>query len=65
MSLAVHLALVFTRFHCCGRHDHGLRPSWFVADMVQVHEYLGGTETLGPGTETLGASREKSRRFRS
>jgi len=19
----------FSRFHCCGRHDHGLWPSWY------------------------------------
>jgi len=24
----------FPRFHCCGRHGHGLWPSWFVAVMV-------------------------------
>ena len=28
----------FSRFHCCGRHGHGLWPSWswFVAVVVMV-----------------------------
>jgi len=24
----------FSRFHCCGRHGHGLWPSWFAKVMV-------------------------------
>jgi len=24
----------FSHFHCCGRHGHGLWPSWFVAIML-------------------------------
>ena len=33
----------FSRFHCCGRHGHGLWPSWswFVAVMVMVCGHHG------------------------
>jgi len=45
----------FSRFHCCGRHGHGLWPSWswFVAVMVMVcgrhgtGPYTHGGEGLG------------------
>jgi len=28
------LGVSFSRFHCCGRHGHGLWLSWFMAVMV-------------------------------
>jgi len=37
----------FSRFHCCGRHGHGLWPSWFVAVMA-VAIVVCGRRGIGP-----------------
>ena len=36
MSLTVHLAFSFSRFHCCGRDGHSLWPSWYRPIMTEV-----------------------------